>query len=225
VSDRLTKQQLKQDPLMKRTAEAADFASRHARVLTGGVIAVLVVVAAGYFVSAGSHKAGSRAAALLTQAWGYYNQNQMDAASSRLDELLNTSGGTAPGKRALLLYGAIRYDQGKYGDAEQYYRRALAALKDEPFLGMAARRGLAATLENEKKYAEAAQTYQDLADNAPDGSLKAELRLSVARNYMKAGERDKARAIYHELADNTDNAQVAQEAKLRLAEAKYVQEG
>ena len=210
---------------MKRTAAAADFAGRHGRALIGGVAAILVIAAVGYFVTTGSQKAGGKAAGLLTEAWGYYNQNSLDAATSRLDEILNTSGGTNAGKRALLLYGAIRYDQGRYGDAEQYYRRALEAMKADPLQSMAARRGLAASLENEKKYAEAAQVYQDLADAAPDPGMQAELRMDVARNYMKAGQREKAQSIYEELAANTDNPQVAQEAKLRLAESKYLQEG
>ncbi len=225
MSDRLTKQQLKEDPLMKGTAEAADFAAHHAKLLFAGAAALVVLALVVFFVRTSGHRADDQTSGLLAEAWADYNQGNLDGAAAGLDDILDRAGGTMAGKRALLLYGDVRYDQGRYEDAETYYRRAASAFKADPLQAMAARRGLAASLENEKKYAEAAETYQTLADSAPNASLRAQLRLDVARNALKAGDRDQALSIYGELAENADNPQAAQEAKLRLAELQAAQSG
>ncbi len=221
MSDRMTKQQLKEDALMKTTGEAVDFASHHARLLVGLVVGLVAVAAVVFFVRTGGQKAQSRSAGMLTEAWADYNNGSLEPAAARLDDILKDSGGTRAGKQALLLYGDIRYAQGRFTDAAGYYRRAQSAFKGDPILGMAARRGLAASLENDKKYADAARTYQSLADTAPNQVTRADLLLDVARNQLRAGDIEAATKIYQEISDNPENPQAAQEAKLRLAETRY----
>ncbi len=223
MTDRLSKQQLKEDPLMKSTAEAADFARHHSRLIVGAAAGLLVLAAAIYFVQAGGQRANERAAGMLADARGDYQRGALDPAATRLEELLSTSGGTASGKQALILYGDVRYAQGRYQDAAGYYRRAIDKFKGDPILGTAARRALAATLENMKEYDEAAKIHEELLASESTGLLRTQAQLDLARNLLRSGQTDRAKALYEEVSVNQDNPLAAQEAQLRLAEIKTAQ--
>ena len=221
MSERLTKQQLKQDALVKTTADFADFASEHTTLLIAGAVALVLAVIAFNFVRAGAQRADARAAAMLTEAWSDYNRGQLDAASARLADLQREAGGTKPGKQALLLLANIHYDQGKYEQARAEYEQVRSRFAKDSVLGLAAQRGLAATLENLKQYGAAAKIYEQLAEATASHSAAANLRLAAARNFVKAGKTAEALALYQELAaDATLEPQVVHAAKLRLAELR-----
>ena len=225
MTDRLTKQQLKEDYLLTHTAEAADFVTKHGRVLVGAVVAVVVAAAVVLFVRTGSTRAEDRAAGMLVEARLDYQRGALDAAAARLEDIARNLGGTGSGKAGLLLYGDVRYAQGRYQDAEDYYRRAADAFKSDPLLKAAAHRGQAACLENLSRFAEAATIYRELAGNAPNGVVRADLRMALARNVLKAGNQAEAVGIYEELSHDPENPRAAQDARLRLAEIRSVRAG
>ncbi len=218
MSDRITRQQLKEDPLMRQTAAVADFASQHARILIGAALVVVLLVVGLVLVRSGGRRADEKSAAKLTQAWSDYSRGQLQPAAALAEEILREAGGTNVGKRTLLLMADIQYDQGNYSEAEGYFRRARDAFSTDPILGQAARRGLAASLENQSRYAEAASVYEELAVNAATPAAAAEVRLDAGRNLLRAGNRDEAAAVFEALSENVDNPQVAQSARMRLAE-------
>jgi tetratricopeptide (TPR) repeat protein len=225
VTERLTKQQLKEDPLLTRTAEAADFASQHLRLIIGILVALAVTVTVVYFVRENAKQSEARAAAMLLEARTDFRRGNYDAAGSRLEDITRTMGGTQSGKAALLLYGDVRYAQERFQDAEQYFRRSLDAFKGDPMLASAARRGLGASLEALNRYEEAATIYEELAAGAPNRVLEAEMLLSAARNRLKAGQSQEAIDLYDRVSMNPDNIRAAQEARLRMAEIEATRAG
>jgi TolA-binding protein len=189
----------------------------------GAAAGLLVLAAAIYFVQAGSQRANERAAGMLADARGDFQRGALDPAATRLEELLSTSGGTAPGKQALILYGDVRYAQGRYQDAAGYYRRAIDKFQGDPIVGAAARRALAATLENMKEYEEAAKIHEELLGSEAAGPLRTQAQLDLARNLLRAGQTDRAKVLYEEVSINQDSPVAAQEAQMRLAEIKAAQ--
>jgi len=219
LTDRLTKQQLKRDPLMDRTAETADFIAQHTRTLVFGLIALVVLAAGIAFYRTASRRAQESAAGVLADARIDYSRNALEPAAARLDDLMASMGGTRAGRQGLLLYGNIRYDQGRYDEAESFYRDALKHYADDPFFGPIARRGLAASLENQDKFAEAAAVYQALADAAEgDDPMQANYLLAVARNRRLAGDTPQALEIYESVSKDPEASTAAQTAKLLMAE-------
>jgi TolA-binding protein len=160
---------------------------------------------------------------MLADARGDFQRGALDPAATRLEELLSTSGGTAPGKQALILYGDVRYAQGRYQDAAGYYRRAIDKFQGDPIVGAAARRALAATLENMKEYEEAAKIHEELLGSEAAGPLRTQAQLDLARNLLRAGQTDRAKVLYEEVSINQDSPVAAQEAQMRLAEIKAAQ--
>jgi tetratricopeptide (TPR) repeat protein len=218
VSERLTKKQLKEDPLLKTTGETLDFAKHHVRLLFGIVGAGLLVVAIVVFSRNASSQSAERAAGIMAAAQSELSRGSLEPAAARLQEVITNMGGTPAGKQAYLVLADVRYNQGRFQEAADVYEAALEAVGDDPILGGTVRRGLAACRENLGQPAAAAALYQELADATESFALRAELLMAAARNYVKAGRVDAARTVYQELAENPENTRIATDAALRLAE-------
>lgn len=225
MTERLTKQQLKEDPLLKSTGEAVDFARHHGKILVGSFVALVVLVLAVVVIRGATNKSADRASGMLAEARADIAHGALEPGASRLQDILQSMGGTKAGKMALLLMGDIRYSQGRYQEARESYEQAVHAFGKDQVLADTARRSLAATLENLSQNAEAAQVYKVLADHAGSASERAEMLLGVARNYLKSGRQDEAMNLYRDLSKNPSNPAAAQEATLRLAEIQALSQG
>jgi tetratricopeptide (TPR) repeat protein len=202
-----------------------DFAQHHLKLLLGGLAAMVIIVLAVVLVRGASSRSSDQAAGMLADARADISKGAYDAAGARLQEILTTAGGSPSGKTALLLNGDVRFAQGRYEEAQESYRRAVDSFGKDPVMGTAARRGLAASLENLSRNEEAATLYQELAKQATSPEVEGDLLLAVARNYLKLGRHEEAAALYRELAADPATPNAAVEAKMRLAEIKYLQAG
>jgi tetratricopeptide (TPR) repeat protein len=218
VSERLTKRQLKEDPLLKTTGETIDFAKHHVRLLFGIVGAGILIVAIVVFSRNAGRQSAERAAGIMAAAQTDLSRGALEPAAARLNELITNSGGTAAGKQAALVLADVRFNQGRYQEAADVYQAALERLGDDPILGATVRSGLAACRENLGQPDAAAALYQELAAGTDSVVLKGDWLMAAARNYAKAGRLPEARSIYQELADNSENGRIAADAALRLAE-------
>ena len=93
-----------------------------------------------------------------------------DAAVARLKDLLEFHGGTMAGKEAILLYADIQYDKKQYDEALTHYVQAERAMGDDPVLGAAARRGLAATYESKGDHTHAIEILEKLYASVGKGA-------------------------------------------------------
>jgi tetratricopeptide (TPR) repeat protein len=218
VSERLTKKQLKEDPLLRTTGETLDFARHHVRVIVGVLALGVLLVAIVVFARNASRRSEDQAAGLLAAARTEIARGALEPAAARLEELTTNMSGTTAGKQGIFLLGDLHFGQGRFEESAAAYRQALDAFGDDPILGPVARRGLAASLESSARYEEASTAYRDLAAETPSPVLRADFLLAAARNEVKAGRTSEARSLYQELAANEENPQVARDAELRLAE-------
>lgn len=225
MTDRLTKKQLKEDPLMRTTGDTDDYLREHGRLLSGIAVALVVAVATVLIVRTSGKRAEETASGLLADARADLGRGAFEPAVGRLQQILRDMDGTKSADQARLVYADALYAQGRHQESEQAYRAALDAFDDDPILQTIARRGLAASLENLGRPAEAATLYKQLADEAPDDDVKTELRLDLARNYVKAGQADLAESIYESISQDPDRPNSAGFARQRLAELRIQQPG
>jgi hypothetical protein len=223
VSDRLTRQQLKEDPLMKTTGETVDFVQHHMKLIVAAVGGILVLIIVMLVLRNSTAQADDQAAGLLADARGDFARGALEPAAARLTTVMEDHGRTNAAREASLLYGHLRYGQERYAEAETAYRKALDAYGKDPILGPVARSGLAATLENLTRYEEAATIYETLIAETEPGDIQVEYRLALARNYLKTGRTDEATAIYEEISIDVAYPVAAQAARQRLAELKPAQ--
>jgi predicted Zn-dependent protease len=225
VSDRLTKHDLKVDPLIAQTGQTVDFMRAHGRLMVGAAVLALVVAIGVVVVRATGQHAEEKAAGMLAEARSDFNKGALDPAAARLKDLLAFHGGTPSGKAATLLLGDVRYAQGQFPEAEDAYRQALRHFTKDPLLGLAARRGLAASLESQGRNQDAITIYKDILAGPVDDTIRADVQIDLARNELKVGNREEAERIYEEVSKDLANPRAAQEAELRLAEVRTLRAG
>ena len=167
------------------------------KVVTG--MAAVVVVAGGYMAyraySAGQE---SRAERAFFDAQAPLANRDVAAAERNLRQVATRYDGTAGGAQAQLALAQVLYDQGKY-------QEGLTALKDADDAPAAL------------KPAEAAKLYEQAANDEKIESRKTDLLANAARAYGQAGNKDAARKIWSQLAENPQNP-LAEEARVRLGE-------
>jgi len=225
VTERLTRHELKEDPLMRHTGEVVDFAQHHVRMMLIAAGVLLVAVLAVVLVRGSHSREEDKAAGMLAEARGDLDKGNPDAAAARLKDMLEFHGGTMSGKEAILMYADIMYNKGQYDEASTYYAQAIKVVGNNPVLGDVARRGLAATYEQKGDHAHAVEILEKLYAETKSATLKAEIGLDLGRNYVALNRDQDALRIYDEVGNNPVNTQAATEAKLRAAEVKTLKTG
>lgn|GEM_PF-1134436 len=225
MTERVSRHELKEDPLMRHTGEVVDFAQHHIRMMLIAAGAILVAVLAVVLIRGAHSREEDKAAGMLAEARADMDKGNPDAAAARLKDMLEFHGGTMSGKEAILMYADIMYSKGQFDEAATYYTQAMRVVGKNPVLGDTARRGLAATYEQKGDNAHAVEILEKLYGETKSPTLKAELGLDLARNYVKLDRDQDALRIYGEVSHNTVNTQAAQEAKLQAAEVKALKQG
>lgn len=225
MTERLTRHELKEDPLMRHTGEVVDFAQHHVRMMLIAAGVLLVAVLAVVLVRGSHSREEDKAAGMLAEARGDLDKGNPDAAAARLKDMLEFHGGTMSGKEAILMYADIMYNKGQYDEASTYYAQAIKVVGNNPVLGDVARRGLAATYEQKGDHAHAVEILEKLYAETKSATLKAEIGLDLGRNYVALNRDQDALRIYDEVGNNPVNTQAATEAKLRAAEVKTLKTG
>ena len=122
--------------------------------------------------------------------------------------------GTPAGNQAALALAQLLYDQGKFAEGIAAAERVTPESDSE----RASKEALiAAGLEGQRKFVEAAARYRAASGASKLASEKASLRASEARALMAAGKSEEARVIWAELSEDPMST-LADEAKIRLGE-------
>ena len=150
----------------------------------------------------------------------YYQAQQASAsgnvplATAELRKAADRYRGTPAGAQAAFALAQLLYDQGKHAEGMAVVERVDAAND----AGRASKAQLlAAGLEGQRKFVEAAARYQEAAAASRFPGQRDALRASAARALTAGGKKTEARAIWAELAKDLASPLV-DEARIRLGE-------
>lgn len=128
------------------------------------VAAVVVCVAGAWgFWAWMNRNAELEANRLLGRGFVHLQNNRPDSALVAFDKLGSDHSGL-PVAKASLLAGNLLFKKGDWKNAEARFRRAIEEAKGLPILDGGARRGLAACLVEQERYAEAAKELETVLD-------------------------------------------------------------
>lgn len=218
MSDRLSKEELKEDRVATVAMEAVDYARRNARWVVGAVgLAVVILVVTLVFVQSRA-KASREASLALMRAQTLATNGSYAEALPQLETLAGRFGSTPAGREGRLLLGAGQLAAGNPTAAEQAFRKFLTSRPNDKLEESAARRGLAGSLTDQGKDAEGAAEYQKAA-RISGNPLAAEDWLHAGLAFQRAGQRGAAAQAFQEIVANYPRSSVAAEARVRLREA------
>jgi len=218
VEKRLTRRQIREDPLLVWTGRIEAFAVENWQRLGIAAGALVLIVILALVLRGARRGAELEASELLAQAQvQLWTGNPVEAAQIA-QQVIERSPGTGSGRMAHLVRGDALLKTGDFQGALASYRTFLEREKRDPVLRLSARRGLAVALEETGQFAEAAEIYEELAREAKLDPLAVQELLNAARCRDRAGDATRARALYQQIIDSYPKEAATNDAKLRLAE-------
>lgn len=218
MSDRLSKEELKEDKVATAAAQAVDYARRYARWLAAFLGLAVVILVATLVVVQSRAKAAQDASLALMRAQTLTTNGAYAEALPQLETLAGRFGSTSAGRQGRLYLGAGQLATGKPAAAEQAFRAFLSSNPSDKIAESAARRGLAGSLADQGKNAESADEYQKAAKTAGN-PLAADDWFQAGLSFQRAGQRATAIQAFQEVIANYPRSSVAGEARVRLREA------
>lgn len=182
-----------------------------------GLILILAVAIVAWFVVASNKRKEQFAARSLNQARAAAESGNLPLASSELQRLITTYRGTDAANEAVITLNQVRMVNGQSELAAVGLREFLAtkppAKYTAPAYGL-----LGASLENAKRWDEAAKAYIQAAEAAEVPYLKATYMVDAGRAYRTAGKVEEAAKVYRSIVQKYPESPSFTEAQVRLAE-------
>lgn len=215
---RMTKDELREDPILERIQATIDFLQRNSRWFLAGAALIVVVIVGAMVLGRTQERNRQAAAQLLAEGQANYMMGNLPVATDRLQELLASYGGTPSANPARLYLGEALLAQEQPDEALALYEEARAQAGHEAHQQAAAERGRAAALEDLGRFAEASAAFEAAAGLAPFGA--ADDLVQAGRTALAAGEPSRARELLERArAEGADAQRTQLEFYLAQAEA------
>ena len=211
---RITKKQLKEDKFITYSVKARDWVEENSKFVFGGLVAVVVIVAALFIFMNSRKSAEAQASVDLASAMRVYESKDYSNSVTLLTNIVNAGGGTKSGKLARFYLAQSLYNTQEYAAAQEHFRKFASSFRGDNYLRTAALAGEAACLEQQDQFSQAAAKFAGIAKKYPDGPFVARYLLRAARCYTKAGNSEQAKLIYQQIIDEYPDSQEKNDAVL-----------
>jgi len=223
---KLTKKELRRDPIKEFLLEAFDWSKRNReKVLWGVAVFFAIVVAAGFFFGT-KNRSSSQNKLKFLSALAAYSQNDTTNFVTILQNLINVSGGSPEGKRALYYLAQYYLEKGNLEEAENYIQRYLNSKLGDPILDAGAYAVLGSISLQRGNIEESVKYFLEAKEATPYESFKIYYLYRAARAYQLGNEYEKALEILEKLVkDYPQNSLVQGVIRNEISLLKGAMEG
>jgi tetratricopeptide (TPR) repeat protein len=219
---KISKRELKEDALVTTYVKITSFYEKNKKNISIAVTVVAVLVIASVVYLKNRADNGERAATQLGEVFSLYDNGQYQQAIDGVPErnitglksIVENYGSLEAGDYARFYLANAYYHLGKYD-------LALDQFKDfsptDNFLAVSRLSGIASCYEATGKYQQAAENFEKAASKYPQDVNAAENMSNAARDYGKAGEKEKAIELYTKLKNNYPTSTFARDADRFIA--------
>jgi tetratricopeptide (TPR) repeat protein len=218
VSDRLTRHEIKEDALVTSAFRSWDWAQQNLKIVLGVLGGIILLIGGLVFVQRANARAEAEAGRILAEASTNYWQGSYPRTIQLADQVIEGFGSTRAATDARRMKADALFWEGSFDTAATLYREVLDRDKRDSPVRAAVKQSLAYALESAKKPAEAAKLYQELADDAPNRAIAADLYMAAARSYAAANQIDLAKKTYTKVATEYKETNFSREADIALGE-------
>ncbi len=214
---KLTKKELKQDPLMQKIAETQAWLAVNWQKLAIGVVSVLVVIAIVAFSMSAKQSSNEESLSALVDLNSELAGADVSVIIPRLEEIAEEYKGTIGGAEALFSLGEMELKENNFERAIEHYELFVRTYSSEFMLKASAYSGMGAANEGLEKWNEAAESYEAIVNVSDAKFARNIVLLKAARCYRLAGDTGKAKSIVEEILAGDLKSDIEQKAQLELA--------
>jgi tetratricopeptide (TPR) repeat protein len=206
---------------------SSNFIEKNGKLIILLSIAVVIVIGISIYMRYQSEKEAARASVLLTRVMSYYEAADYEKALNGdptktylgeevkgLKYIADEFGGTDQGKIAALYAANSLFNTEKQADSKKYFELAKKSPSD--IIQQGAMAGLAATLELENKYNEAAKLYQSASELSDEDNIKSRYLFYSGLCYEKSGDTKQAETLYRDILKLSETSEFGSLAKAGL---------
>jgi len=157
---------------------------------------------------------------LLAQARIAQEEGRVEEAFELYKEVADDYGGTRAAGEALIALGNRFFRDGKYDEAMDAFKMYLRKYNYDDISTYAAWSGIAASLEEQGRYAEAAKQYREFADKYRHSPWAPRCLLDASRCFSLSGDETAATMALQQIIDFYPNSPVAYQAKREIKTAE-----
>jgi len=213
---KITKQELKEDKLVKTTLQVKNYFEENYKQVSYVVMGLFIVIAILFLYRYYNQKTSQQANAQLGMAQIEFTNSNYDKATVRLLRLIQEYPGTDEANQGMFLLANIYYQQKNYKQARDYFSEFVDAYSGSDILLASGYAGLAACLETENNFAQAAKSYEKAARRAEEFNESDNYYYLAAMCYKKAGETAKAKEQFETLVKESKVGKISKDAEMQL---------
>lgn len=198
---KLNKKELKKDPLLDSVMKAQTFYESNKNSITYGLAGLIIAILLFVWINALMDENTEKASTLLGKAQMEYENFNTNKAIDFIDKVRSGYSGTDAALQATFLLANIKYSQGNYEDAKLYFKEFLESYSGSEILLSSGYAGLAACLEVEKDYMNAAANYEKASDAAEELAQASEYLYLAGLNYQTGNDNVKAVEMFQKVIE------------------------
>ena len=211
-----TKEELKEDEVLVAFFKLWNYAELNYPRILAGIGVVVVVVLIGVFIRNYQAQQEIDAQSALGEVDIALLQGAPEDALVRAEQVAGKYGGKAAAKYAQIAVANIHFESERYAEAQAAFQQYLDDHGSEGPTGFGAVNGLAASLESQQLFSEAAArflAYADAFGNTPFAPIALK---EAARCFKIADDVPKAESLYRRIIEDYPESNVARTAKSEL---------
>lgn len=209
---RITKKELKRDRVVEQGTKLFFYIRKHPTKVGLTIGGILLISIAGIYFRQTAQTRQRQADFEFREAIALYGAGNITEAITRFEDISQLYHKTIPGVNSLYWLGNIRYFQGNYKEARDYFKKYLEKGKDQLLL-QSALLGIGDTYLQENDNFSASQKYEELATRFPDSWLAPKALIQSLRCFQLLNQPDRAKSTLQKLTQNYPNSKYAQKAR------------
>ena len=213
---RITKQELKEDKLVTYTFKVNAYIRENARKISTiilGSIAVILIIS---FIHSSQESSEMQAMSEVGIAQNLYQVGDYANARITFDGIINEYDGTDGAGMSVYFAGDCCFKLGEFAAARNYFQQYLDDYKNNDILTASAISGIAACLEEDGNYLQAAEQYKQAFDKFSESFNAPKYLIDMGRCYELAGMKNEAEITYKRVIEDYSSSIYVREATLAI---------
>lgn len=215
---RIRKKDLKEDKLVTLYFQAREWVEKHINYILGGAAGLLIILLGLFLLTYLNGKAERSAGIEFSQASKLYQASDYRNAVTQFSHIVDRYGRTSSGKLARYYLAQSLYKTDDYAAAQRQFKKFSSVFSAEDHLRTSALAGVAACLEEQGKYTQAAKQYQAIVKKYEDAPLAPYYLIRAARCCELSNDKAKAKELYKQLITQYPESREKDDAVLLSAQ-------
>ena len=185
---KLTKKELKHDPLVIFTAQAVEYLRKEWIKIGSIILSVIVVITISLYIVRGKGRSEINAYDIALNAYA----NNAPEAVDLFEKFVDNYSGSKRVAEILIQLGNNYFAQKDYDSAEKYYMKYIENFSNDPIYEFNAYNGLGGIYEENGDFSQAGKIYEEFISKHRNSVFTSMMYLNAGKAYYQADDKDAA---------------------------------